>query len=48
MSVNGSGNIRFAAEVESKIPKLERRQTLMQQAKDIWERVGCASDNTDL
>ena len=27
---------RFAAEVESKIPKAERRQTLMHQAKDIW------------
>jgi hypothetical protein len=27
---------RFAAEVESKVPKAERRQTLMHQAKDIW------------
>ena len=27
---------RFAAEVESKVPKPEQRQTLMHQAKDIW------------
>jgi hypothetical protein len=27
---------RFAAEVESKVPNAERRQTLMHQAKDIW------------
>jgi hypothetical protein len=27
---------RFATEVETKVPKTERRQILMHQAKDIW------------
>jgi hypothetical protein len=27
---------RFAAQAEGKVPKAERRQTLMHQAKDIW------------
>jgi hypothetical protein len=40
METKGEGHSlridRFAAEVESKVPKAERRQILMHQAKDIW------------
>jgi hypothetical protein len=51
MDDEGSSSLRidrFAAEVESNVPKPERRQTLMHQGKDILVRVGSASESTDL